>query len=154
MNKLKAVVVNDYLQRLLLEAHCLNEPSLVLPVLDNLNALYLVKKDRLSPRHTFIKTHTKSTRQLVDRCRVLLEQPEHAASNVYPEQSSRRVFDWCLGNFGEADINPLKCVLLNATPPQRIRSAERFERWQDARQELIGDILTLCEIVLCYKAVE
>lgn len=154
MNTFKAVFVNGYLQTLLGLVHAANEPELAVGVIDRLEALLTAKRaEHLSARHTFVKTYTKSTRQLVERSRVLYAQPEHAASNAYPALASRRVYDWCLVNFGEGDLSALKHVLLHPSPGKYIANKERRERWHDARQELIIDILTLCDIVVNHKAI-
>lgn len=153
MNKLQAVVVDGYSQALLGLAHSANQPELAVGVLNVLSPLYAVKKDRLSPKHTFVKTYTKSTRQLVERAKVLFDQPEHAASNCYPDQAPRRVYDWCLGNFTDTDLTVLKRVLTQSHSGRHITNRERRLRWQDARQELVCDILSLCDIVINHKAV-
>lgn len=154
MNTFKAVFVNGYLQTLLGLVHAANEPELAVDVIDRMEALLTAKRgEHLSARHTFIKTYTKSTRQLVDRSRVLYDQPEHAGSNMYPDLASRRVFDWCLLKFGEGDLNALKRVLAQPSPGKYIANKDRRERWHDARQELIIDILTLCDIVVNHKAI-
>lgn len=155
MNKLKAVVVDGYLQALLGLIHAANSPELAVGILDRLEVMYATKTgEHLPAKHTFIKTYTKSTRQLVERARVLYSQPEHAASNAYPDLASRRVFDWCLGNFGNDDVDALRRVLTQPSPGRYISNKERREKWHNARQELIIDILTLCDIVVNHRAIK
>lgn len=154
MNTFKAVFMNGYCQTLLGLVHTANEPEMAVGIVDELESLLTVKRgEYLSSRHTFVKTYTKSTRQLVERARVLYAQPEHAASNMYPAEASRRVFDWCLVDFSKGDLDALKRVLTSPDPTKYITSKERRERWHDARQELIIDILTLCDIVVNHKAI-
>lgn len=155
MNKLKAVVVDGYMQTLLGLLHSVNAPEMAVGILDRLQTMYEVKTgEHLPAKHTFIKTYTKSTRQLVERARVLYSQPEHAASNAYPDLASRRVFDWCLGNFGKDDVDALRRVLTQPSSGRYISNKERREKWHNARQELIIDILTLCDIVVNHKAIK
>lgn len=155
MNKLKAVIVDGYLQALLGLIHTANIPELAVGVLDRLPTMYAAKKgEHLPAKHTFIKTYSKSTRQLVERARVLYSQPEHAASNAYPDLASRRVFDWCLGNFGEGEMQALRRVLTQPSPGKYISNKDRRENWHNVRQELIIDILTLCDIVINHKAIK
>lgn len=154
MNTFKAVFMNGYCQTLLGLVHTANEPEMAVGIIDEIEPLLCVKRgEYFSARHTFVKTYTKSTRQLVERARVLYAQPEHAASNVYPDQASRRVFDWCLVEFAQGDLDALRHVLTTPAPNKYITSKERRERWHDARQELIIDILTLCDIVVNHKAI-
>lgn len=155
MNKLKAVVVDGYLQALLGLIHTANIPEMAVGILDRLPAMYAVKTgEHLPAKHTFIKTYSKSTRQLVERARVLYSQPEHAASNAYPDIAPRRVFDWCLGNFGDEDMHALRRVLTQPSSGRYITNKTRRENWHNVRQELIIDILTLCEIVVNHKAIK
>lgn len=153
MNKTKAVLLDGYCRALLSLVHSTNQPELAIGLLDLIPRIQTYKIDLFPRKSTFIQTYTKSTRQLVQRALVLYEQPEHAASNNYPDLARRRVFDWDLTGFGRNDIEPLKRVLTGDKPPRHIRSAERREQWQDARQALIIDILTLCDINVNHKAV-